>query len=107
MPEQDFFLQKAKDTKQKSRESESATHLSDKVRCCHICTKTTKCLQKEKVLRWSTIFLQKVKVIEQDYFTESKRDQNKQMFTESESAKPGFLQRQNKKEWKVKVPAHV
>ena len=31
--------------------------------------------------------LQKVKVPEQDYFTESKRDQNKQMFTESESAK--------------------
>ena len=52
VPEQDFFLQKVKDTKQKSRESESATHLSDKVRCCHICTKTTKCLQKEKVLRW-------------------------------------------------------
>ena len=65
--------------------------------------------------------MQKVKVPEQDFFTESKRDlikkysqrplpylhQDNQMFTESESAKPGFLQRQNKKEWKVKVPAHV
>ena len=41
-----------------------------------------------------------MKVIEQDYFTESKRDQNNQMFTESESAKIGYT----KCLQKVKVP---
>ena len=42
--------------------------------------------------------MQKVKVPEQDYFTESKRDQNKQMFTESESAK--FVYNFFCKKWK-------
>ena len=74
-----------------------------------------------KVPSLFTIFFVKSESARTRFFTESKRDlikkysqrplpylhQDNQMFTESESAKTGFLQRQNKKEWKVKVPAHV
>ena len=45
-----FFTESKSDMtkRQKVKVTVFAGHLSDKVRCCHICTKTTKCLQKVK-----------------------------------------------------------